>query len=160
LDRTSSFFKNPIFDANYAEKEINAVNSEFVGNQQSDLWRKFEVLSCISDPKSFCNRFTIGNEQTLRKPGIREALLDFHKKYYSSNIGFACLYNNQPIEDLRKVAIDLLGGIPNNNATYPDYTDALRPFTASQCKKITKIKKIDEGQEISIYYPLPFYSPD
>ena len=86
--------------------------------------------------------------------------LDFHKKYYSSNIGFACLYNNQPIEAMKKVAIDLLAGIPNNNATSPNYTDALRPFTASQCKKLTKIKKIDEGQELSIYYPLPFYSPD
>ena len=160
LDRTSDFFKHPLFDEKYTEKEINAVNSEFIGNQQSDQWRKYSVLSSVSDPKSFANRFTIGNKETLMKPGIGEALLDFHAKYYSSNIGFACLYNNQPLETMRKYAIELLSGIENKKAVAPNYKDFLKPYGPEQMKKQTKIEKTDDGQDMTIYFTMPFYSPE
>jgi secreted Zn-dependent insulinase-like peptidase len=32
------------------------------------------------------NRFNCGNLETLKQPGIREALLNFHKTWYSANI--------------------------------------------------------------------------
>ena len=159
LDRTSHFFKTPLFDAKYTEKEINAVDSEYIGYKQDDMWRKFAVLSSISDPKSFTNRFTIGSKETLNKPGIRDALLDFHSKYYSSNLGFACLYNNQPISTMKKYAVSMLSDIPNNNSVAPDYKTAQKPYGINQLKKITKMEKLEDGQDMSMLFSLPAYDP-
>ena len=65
---------------------MNAVDAEYNMSLQSDPWRKFMLLQSISHEESTLNRFNCGNLETLKQEGIREALLDFHKKLYSSNI--------------------------------------------------------------------------
>ena len=63
LDMFAQFFIAPILGESSTEREMKAIDSEFNMSQQNDAWRKF-----------------------INKPGIRETLLEFHKKWYSSNI--------------------------------------------------------------------------
>ena len=86
LDRFSHFFKTPNFSISGAEREVKAVDSEFNQSLQADGWHFFNLVQRLSNPESSLNRFICGNAKTLNQPGIRESLLDFHKKYYSSNI--------------------------------------------------------------------------
>ena len=44
LDRFSDFFKAPLFDKKYSEREVNAVSSEHDKNVMSDGWRKGYVI--------------------------------------------------------------------------------------------------------------------
>jgi insulysin len=91
LDRFAQFFICPTFGESQAEREMNAVNSEYNMSLQSDDWRFFMLLQTLSHKDSKLHRFICGNLETLQQKGIREALLAFHKEWYSSNIMKLCI---------------------------------------------------------------------
>ena len=68
------------------------VNSENDKNLQSDSWRFHQMNKETGDPDHPWCKFSTGNKDTLadapKKQGLdtRQALLDFHAKYYSSHI--------------------------------------------------------------------------
>ena len=99
----------PLLTESATDREINAVNSEHERNIDDDGWRLSQLEKTLSDPKHdynkfgtgfqlfqiqcvFINSLVLGNTETLKemplKEGIdvREALLEFHKKWYSANI--------------------------------------------------------------------------
>ena len=158
LDRTSDFFKNPQFNEECAENEINAVNSEFLIDLQDDDQRHAEVLSRCSNPDSFYSRFSMGNNETLRKPGIKQALLDFHSKYYSSNLSFAALFSNQPIETQKNQAVEKFSGVENKNLPKTSYKDWPVPYGPDQNQKLIKIDNVDSSQDLTFYFNLPYYN--
>ena len=61
------------------------------------------------------NRFGTGNFDTLKKESIRDELLEFHKKWYSSNIMNLCVYSNHSIEELEKLVHENFSPIINKN---------------------------------------------
>ena len=78
---------DPLFNKDAIAKEINAVDSEHQKNINSDGWRQMQLLLDLSDDKSPLNIFGTGSHNTLNKPGIRDELIKFYKKYYvSTNI--------------------------------------------------------------------------
>jgi len=82
----------PLFTASATDRELNAVDSENAKNLQNDSWRLYQLTKSLSKKDHPFNSFGTGNLQTLKiNPGklkidTREALLAFHKKYYSANI--------------------------------------------------------------------------
>jgi len=91
LDRFAQFFISPLFDPSCSEREANAVHSENSKNLQNDMWRMFQLDSTSSRDHVFW-RFGTGNKETLwdepMRKGIdvRERLIDWCEKHYSSNI--------------------------------------------------------------------------
>ena len=81
LDRFSDFFKAPLFDKTYSEREVKAVNNEHQKNKLNDGWRGNFVSQQISEPGHPLTKFGTGNKDTLSGDN-RPALLDFYKKYY------------------------------------------------------------------------------
>jgi len=75
-------------------KEMNAVNSEHSKNIENDGWRDNRLRKILADPDSEFNTFSTGNLDTLNKPNIRDHLLSFYYKYYSSNIMKLCIVTN------------------------------------------------------------------
>jgi insulysin len=87
MDIFSRFFIDPLFDENSVDRELNAIESEHLKNVQSDLWRYSYFTDLISKKKSMINKFSTGNLLTLKKPNVREKMIEFYNKYYiSSNI--------------------------------------------------------------------------
>ena len=86
LDRLAQFFISPNFSEDSAEREVNAVDSEFNQSLSNDGWHYFNLTQVISNKESNYNRFDCGNKKSLDQPGMRDSLLEFHKKWYSSNI--------------------------------------------------------------------------
>lgn len=94
LDRFSSVFITPSFAKNSTNREIKAVEDEYRKTLQSDYWRKQAVLKDISHPESMIHKNTFGNLKLLNHTGLREALFEFHKKWYSANIMKLVLSSN------------------------------------------------------------------
>lgn len=86
LDMFAQFFISPLFGESQTEREMKAVDSEFNMSLQNDAWIQFRILQVLAHEESSLNRFTVGSLESLKQEGIREALLAFHKKWYSSNI--------------------------------------------------------------------------
>lgn len=92
LDRFSQFFISPLFTESATDRELNAVNSEHDKNISSDMWRLDQLDKHLSIPQHPYHKFGTGNKVTLetnpKQNGIsvRDELLQFHEKWYSSNM--------------------------------------------------------------------------
>ena len=74
---------NKFTDADHTK--LNAIESEHLKNVQSDLWRYSYFTDLISKKKSMINKFSTGNLLTLKKPNVREKMIEFYNKYYISS---------------------------------------------------------------------------
>ena len=123
LDMFAQFFISPLFTDSSVDKEMNAVNSEHEKNIQNDAWRFLQLLCDESNPKSALNRFATGSLETLQKEGWVEALKEFHKKWYSSNIMNLVVYSNKQLDELEKQVRDLFTSVENKNVVVPSFAD-------------------------------------
>lgn len=68
----------------------------------------------------------IGNLLTLQHPDTRQRLLDFHARYYSSNVMKLVVYGSQPIQDLEEWTTQHFSAIQNKDLNPPTYNEV--PF--------------------------------
>lgn len=154
-DIFSQFFKKPLFDESCVDREINAVDSEFKKNYQNDYRRALQVMKYHgSNQDSNYSKFQTGNLDTLGKPGIRDALIEFHKNYYSSNLMNLCIVGNGPLEDLEKLAIENFEDIENKEIVLEDKSHP-HPFPMDFRRKIHKIVPAHDIRELDIKFVLP-----
>ncbi|KAI5185698.1 insulysin [Nematocida homosporus] len=81
LDIFSGFFKYPLIDAQYLEKELNIVHNEMETGMGNDAKRAFILGLHLTKPESPLSKFTTGSRETLKNTK-REHLLCFWKQYY------------------------------------------------------------------------------
>lgn len=97
LDRFAQFFIAPLFTEALTDLELNAIHLECEKNIANDTWRLDQLEKSSADPNHPFSRFATGNKETLdiipKQKGInvREKLLEFHNKFYSSNIMALCV---------------------------------------------------------------------
>lgn len=156
LDRFAQFFIAPLLGDSQTEREMNAVDSEFNMGLQSDAWRFFMLIQNASDENSPFNRFDCGNLESLKQEGIREALLNFHKTWYSSNIMRLVLSSDKTIEELEKLATDLFSPVVNKNITVPDFSQP-PAFNDSNTSTLTRFVPVKDKDILSLYWAgLPY----
>jgi insulysin len=111
LDIFSRFFIDPLFTKDKVDKEINSVNSEFEKNLIIDSRKRSQILTYISDPDNPFHRFSTGNIQTLTNNSLyyntdlRDELLNFHSKYYTSDKMKLVVYSNDDLDDLEELVM-------------------------------------------------------
>ena len=113
LDRLAQFFISPCFSVASAEREVKAVDSEFNQSLQHDGWHFFNLSQRLSTPDSLYNRFNCGNMKSLSQPGMRDSLLAFHKKWYSSNIMTLTVSSKHDLESFEKWATEKFSPVEN-----------------------------------------------
>ncbi|MCC5878974.1 MAG: pitrilysin [Idiomarina sp.] len=134
LDRFSDFFKAPIFDPEYSEKEVNAVDSEWSMRRASDGFILFKLNNVTLNPEHPIARFRIGNNESLgdkEDSVLYEEMLDFYQRYYSANLMTATIVGNYSVEALEEKARTYFADVANHDAQAPSYdipvvTDAER----------------------------------
>ena len=151
LDRFSYFFTAPLFQTSAVEKEINAVDSENKKNLQTDVWRFQQLQRSETKSNSIFNKFSTGNLETLSKPEIRNALLDFHARYYSANVMNLVMLSNRNLEDLEKLADNLFSNVKNFDFQIPNYNDPI-PFDNENLGYFYNIIPVKEINEIRFYW--------
>ncbi|GJJ73344.1 hypothetical protein EMPS_05702 [Entomortierella parvispora] len=131
LDRLSQFFISPVFSENMKDREIRAVDSEFKRNLNNDYRRLFHLSKTLCNRDHPYSRFGSGNlvslEEIPAKEGIdvREELIAFYHKYYSSNIMKACIVGRESLDQLTEWAVEKFSEIRNLNIAPPKYTTPL-----------------------------------
>jgi len=110
LERFSHFFKTPLFSEGATDRELRAVDSENTNNLQADKWRLYQLEKATANPAHPYHKFSTGNLKTLGKPGLREALLAFHDRYYTTPLMKLVVTGREDLDTLERwVAEDFLG---------------------------------------------------
>lgn len=101
LDIFSQFFKEPLFNEDAAERELNAIESEYQLNISEEAVATDQLeKSHIAVPGSIINRFLIGNLESLKIPDIVPALKEWYEDNYSSNKMNLALVSSLPLDNI------------------------------------------------------------
>ena len=156
LDRFAQFFISSTFNESTVDREIKAVDNEFTNNLNSDARKLFQLKLSETNKESPFNHFPTGNLKTLSLPDIRDRLLTFYKKYYTSEIMNLCVYSNKSLDELLKLVESLFTLVPKlENFKMPRY-DEVKPYDENNLKYLYKINPVTESNEIEFEWYLPY----
>lgn len=125
MDRFSQFFISPTFREESAERELRAINSEYLNGITSDSWRSFQMLKSSGNPEHPFTKFGCGNYNTLTNGGDikgksaedsggsspRTELLSFWDKYYHSNNIKLAVVGKASLDALQQTVEDTFGNV-------------------------------------------------
>lgn len=118
LDRFAQFFIAPRFDAQYVDREKNAVEAEYQMGLKSDGRRALDVLQEVMNPEHPFSQFSVGSLESLAdRPGsaIRDELLSFYDKYYSANMMRLVVLGSESLDELEDLVQPLFSPVPNKS---------------------------------------------
>lgn len=148
----SRFFIDPLFAENSVGREKKAVNSEHKKNINSDMWRKHQFTLDLINKKSSLNNFGTGSLNTLDKPDIRDKLIDFYNKYYTSDNISICIASSKSFDELKKLIDSTFGFIKRRNK-YELKID--KPFYNENNLKSYHLKTLSNTYNISYIFEIP-----
>ncbi|PIC23637.1 hypothetical protein B9Z55_017267 [Caenorhabditis nigoni] len=146
LDRFVQFFLSPLFTESATEREVCAVDSEHKNNLNNDSRRMTQVDRSRSKPGHDFRKFGTGNKKTLledtRKQGIdlRDALLQFHKKWFRTHLQFG--HAHMSLMQLKKKGV--------TRQVWHDH-----PYGPEQLGKKVEAVPIKDSKWLSIRFPFP-----
>ncbi|PAV86514.1 hypothetical protein WR25_24247 [Diploscapter pachys] len=160
LDRFVQFFLTPQFTESATEREVCAVDSEHLKNLKNDGWRNMQVDRHMSKPGHDYGKFNTGNKKTLmedaRTKGIepREALLEFHKQWYSSNIMCLCIVGKESLDELENLVTSLyFGSIENKSGERKQWLD--HPYQGESLGKRIEVVPVKDTRSLKLVFPMP-----
>eukprot|EP01130_Rhizamoeba_saxonica_P017049 TRINITY_DN8087_c0_g1_i1.p1 TRINITY_DN8087_c0_g1~~TRINITY_DN8087_c0_g1_i1.p1 ORF type:complete len:682 (+),score=117.87 TRINITY_DN8087_c0_g1_i1:38-2047(+) len=157
LDIFAQFFIHPLFTESCTEREMKAVDSENSKNLQVDSWRNNQLLHSLVDPDHPLSGFFTGNYETLAKEGIRDALVDFHNKFYSANIMTLTIMGSESLDNLQLWAEELFGPIENKNVTITPVGSEPFKYSIGKCMNVVPVKNT---RHLRVYFPINSYHND
>ncbi|MCH2158728.1 MAG: insulinase family protein [Oleiphilaceae bacterium] len=160
LDRFSQQFTAPLFNADYVQREVNAVHSEYSSKIQDDGRRYLESFKAILNPDHPYKKFAVGNLETLvDKPDItlREALLEFYDMQYSANRMKLTVLGKEDLETLSSWVEEKFSSIANKNL--PEHKTTTPFFSGGFLPAKIQVKSIKDTRSISLSFPIPTSRP-
>ncbi len=150
LDRFSQFFIAPLFSAEFTEREMNAVDSEFEKNLQNDGWRQQQIFRTMVREDHPENHFSIGNHDTLK--GIqRDEFIDFYNRYYSANNMALAILSNSSLDQIERWAKQYFSAIRNNRKPAIDYDDQL--INPKRQPGLVKMEPVKDRRALQMAFP-------
>ncbi|CAD8138831.1 unnamed protein product [Paramecium octaurelia] len=120
LDTFAHFFIDPLFNEDLVDREKNAVNSEYEIDVSSEEWKIQNLFTLFADPKHPASRFSLGNNEVLKKKGIENALQSFFEQYYSSNLMSLVIQSRIGLQEMERL-IKPFNRIKNLNLQPPQF---------------------------------------
>lgn len=170
LDRFAQFFIAPLFTADCAQREMKAVHSEHSKNLQDDMWRLLEMcylhvggyqlVKTTGNPKHPFSKFGTGNLDTLNQPQIRDALIEFHGKYYSAHVMKLVVLSKEPISVMQQMVTEMFDKIEkkplHETAPHDQVYYATVPFQSEtqQMKKLFQIQCVKDLHDMTLVFPV------
>ena len=155
LDRFSQFFIAPLFTPEYADRERNAVHSEFESKRLEDGRRIYVANKLAMNPEHNWTQFAVGNLETLRndpKDPIESDLIDFFDRYYSANLMTLAVSAPMPLDEIEALVVNKFSAIKNSNAT--PFQDGVPLYTAKQLGKQLDVKTLKELNQLQLTFAI------
>ncbi|OLY84962.1 Insulin-degrading enzyme [Smittium mucronatum] len=159
LDRFAQFFISPLLLPNCVERELNAVDSEFKKNLQNDSWRIHQLEKSLLKKDHPFSYFSSGNYKTLLKSSdpnsvhLREKLLEFYEKFYSSDIMKLVVVGKESLTELENMVVNKFSPIKSKGITYKSPTD--HPLSSECLGKVILAKSIRDKRTLKLIFPFP-----
>lgn len=159
LDRFAQFFSSPLFNAEYIEREKNAVHAEYLANLNDDAHREWDVYRNVFNPEHPASHFSLGNLELLADQeghSTRDDLLAFYQEYYSANLMTLVVLSNQKLNDLQAMVESDFLAVPNRNKQVAEVYPSL--FADGRLPAIVSVKPVQELRRLRITFPVPSYT--
>lgn len=158
LDRFAQFFIAPRFEAQYVDREKNAVEAEYQMGLKSDSRRGLDVLQEVFNQEHPYSQFTVGSLETLAdRPDsdVRDELIQFYKKYYSANIMRLVVLGSQSLDELEALTRPLFSQVPNHS--YERQVVEAPLFEDGQLPLLVEVQPLATQQQLDVSFPVPDY---
>lgn len=130
---------------------------------QSDMWRNFQLIKSMAKPDHPFAKFSTGNLETLKtgpeKEGIniRDLLMDFHAKYYSSNIMRVAVYGSDSLDKMQQWVEEKFSGIENKQLAVNSFPS--EPYSANELGRIVEVVPVKDVKSLDVFFPMPTVQP-
>ena len=160
LDRFSQQFTTPLFNAEYVEREVNAVHSEYTSKVKDDSRRFFSAIKTTLSKSHPYSKFSVGNLETLKdtpEKSLRDALLDFYDQHYSANQMRLVVLGKEPLAKLKSWVATKFSDIPNKDIEAPKIDQPF--FDQSDLPAQLNVQTVMDKRSLTVAFPLPSDSP-
>lgn len=164
LDRFADFFRAPLFNRSYVEREVHAIDSEHAKNVQDPAWRIQAVMYSLANSESKVADFSTGNIETLYKgPQARgedtvDALQVYFDDHYCPEHMHLVTFGPMSLEEQLKLSIADFGKIkPGNEACRKPVKKFADPpaYPKTNLAKWVDIEGTKPSAQLWIHFPLP-----
>lgn len=158
LDRFAQFFIAPRFDAQYVEREKNAVEAEYQMGLKSDSRRDLDVLQEVFNQQHPYSQFSVGSLDTLAdrpESDIRDDLIQFYNKYYSANVMRLVVLGPQSLDELEALTRPLFSQVPNRFLKREIIAEPL--FERDSLPLLLELQPLATQRQLSVSFPVPDY---
>jgi len=155
LDRFSQFFTAPLFNREYVDREMNAVDSEYNLGLKDDNRREYDVFREIVNPEHPLATLAVGNLQTLSggTTDIREDLLKFYDAHYSSNLMTLVVLGPQRLDELADIVESRFAAVSDRDLEAR--VSAPPIFLPGSLPREVRIRPEKDLRELSLLFPVP-----
>jgi len=156
MDMFSDYFKAPLFDLHYSEKELNAIHSEWSMGRSQDGRILHSLNGVTGNPEHPGSLLAVGNKETLSdKPDskLNEELLAFFQKYYSANLMKLAIVSNLPLDQQEKLARKYFASVKNKQTPAPKID--VPGMTQEQMGKKIHYASVMDLKMLMIHFPMP-----
>ncbi len=156
LDRWGHFFIDPVISAEYADREKNAVHSEYQMQIKADNWRGFMAGKQALNPEHPASRFTIGSLDTLAGDIQTDLLKFFNEEYSADQMGLVVL-SNDTLDELEALVRPIFELVENKDIGPRPITGAM--YEDGQLPGSLQYQSQKQGASVTYTFPLPSTRP-
>ena len=135
LDRFAQFFISPRFDAEYVDREKNAVDAEYRQSLKNDGRRGLDVLQEVMNPAHPYSQIAVGNLETLAdrpESPVRDELIAFYETWYTPDRMALVVFGPQELDTLEELVrekFDAVGAYHTSEGESSECIDCTDPKT-------------------------------
>lgn len=152
LDRFAQFFIAPLFTPEFAEREMNAVDSEHQKNLENDLWREFALRGLALREGHPARLFGTGSRETLAGT-TPEELRAWYEAHYSANRMTLALAGRASLDQLERWAREYFGAIPDRQLPPLRVDPEILP--AQPALRELRMEPVTDLRHLTLSFPLP-----
>lgn len=157
LDRFSQFFIAPLFNPDFTEREVNAVNNEAMRHVQNDLRRMLNVRREIYAPEAGESKFSTGNLQTLAHANA-DVVRAFYEANYSADRMALSIASNASLDQLESYARHYFSPVPNRSLPTIARDPVFLPRKTAL--RLATIEPVKEIRELWLEFVIPPTRPN
>ncbi|CAD7699759.1 unnamed protein product [Ostreobium quekettii] len=158
LDRFAMFFVSPLCLEDSMEREVMAVDSEFVEALQDDECRLNQLMCHTARPGHMYQKFTWGNKASLmdipQESGlhVRDELLKFYKSNYSAERMRLAVLGGEPLDTLEEWVRTMFSVVPSGLGPEQNFASAGFPFEGQMLYLLASVKGL---HRVTVSFQLP-----